>query len=1711
MRKFLLFLICPVVFLAGGGIHAQDYSNKGKDFWVIYTGHIDGTSSRMALYITSDQNASGTLSVGGSTLNFTVTANQVTTLRLTNTSTPNNSLAYNAQTTGIGANRGIHIVSDNDIVVYAHILNAARSGSTLVLPTKVLGKEYYVSSYAANSGSNSRSQFAVVATTDNTTIEITPKLADAGNTYPANVPFQITLNRGDVFQYQSANSTDLTGSFVKSIAAAGSACKPIAVFSGSTFTPMGCAAANSGDNLYQQLFPSVSWGQFYITAPFILRAYDIFRIMVKDPTTIVQVNGVTLNPATLINSTFYEINTIGNNTSRIITADKPICVLQYLITQACDGVQSDPEMIILNSIEQTIKDITVLSARNDLTPPATNISSHYLNIIVPTSALGSLLIDGAPYTSTPVPIVTTSYSYIRENITASTLVNPTHRVTCDSGFLATAYGYGNVESYGYNAGTNVRDLYQFVTIHNQYGTVNFPAGCKNSPFNFSMTFPYQPTQIQWVFGPLLNAMGIADTLIGPVPAPVFDSSWVVNGKTLYRYKLPSSYIINLSGTYPIKVLAQNPTPDGCSGQQEINYDLQVFDPPLADFTFTTNGCVPTPVDFLDNSNTGGRPVISRHWNFGDGITTGINNPTHLYAGPGAYNVKYALITDIGCLSDTALHVVTIDNPPVARFGASYPDCVNKVITFSDSSTVSGGAIIVKWYWDFGDGSPLVVATTNINQTHTYTATGTYNVTLKVETTAGCQSLVFTLPVTINTNPVADFSFPNICLPVGLAQFTDLSTIGGGSAITGWLWDFGDGSPTSGLQNPTHNYSGMGPYTVTLIVTSNSGCQDTKSRIVNTIYAEPQAAFTYPPEVCLETVANFIDNSVAAGSSVTQWAWNFGDGSPVSTVQNPSHVYAVAGTYTVTLNVTSAIGCQTVNNNATHIVVVNPLPTVNFNYTAPTCETVILNFTDMSVANAGTINSWTWNFGDGSPVSNLQNPTHTFANAGTYNVTLQVNTTKGCLSTVFTRQVTVSPKPLPGFILPEVCLSDAFAQFTDTSSVASGSIVAWAWNFGDPASGPLNTSTLQHPQHRYNAIGNYTVTLIVTSNNGCVSVIVQTITVNGDIPAANFNALNPASLCANDSVAIQDASTVNFGNITKVEIYWDNIGAPAVVQVDDFPFAGKVYTHLYPNFQSPLTRIFTIRYKAYSGATCVNERIKTITVNAAPLVQFNSMPNVCLDAAPFQLTQASETGGVPGTAIFTGTGVSPLGIFDPAAAGPGTHQITYTFTSTAGGCVDSLSNTIMVYEPAIADFTFTGPFCETKAITFTDNSSAPVGTLTTWTWDFSDGSPVLIRTSGAPFTHTFANWGVYWVKLTVTTSNGCVSAQKLFNVTVNPQPKVNFSIPASACLPDASVAFVNLSSIADGTQASFTYVWDFDDPPSGAANTSVLANPSHVYASTGPFNVRLEVTSGNGCVHDTTIVLNTIHPQPIASFTVDKIDVCIGGSFVFNNTSDPLDGTITQYNWLLGDGNSNSIPGFTHTYNTVGTYNVSLFIFNSHGCRSTTAVKTVFVNPYPSVNAGPDKFMLEGGQVILTPVVTSGMPVSYLWAPPTNLNNPTLVTPVATPPADITYTLTVTSDKGCSAADQVFVKVLKAPEIPNIFSPNGDGIHDKWIIAFLESYPGCTVDIFNRYGQQLYHSVGYADPWDGKINGRDVPVGTYYYIVNPKNGRKIMSGYVDVIR
>lgn len=186
--------------------------------------------------------------------------------------------------------------------------------------------------------------------------------------------------------------------------------------------------------------------------------------------------------------------------------------------------------------------------------------------------------------------------------------------------------------------------------------------------------------------------------------------------------------------------------------------------------------------------------------------------------------------------------------------------------------------------------------------------------------------------------------------------------------------------------------------------------------------------------------------------------------------------------------------------------------------------------------------------------------------------------------------------------------------------------------------------------------------------------------------------------------------------------------------------------------------------------------------------------------------------------------------------------------------------------------------------------------------------------------------------------------------------------------------------------------------------------------------------------------------------------------------------------------------------------------NSPGCRIYSDAFVVKVTPKPVANAGIDLVTVEG-QPVSIQAVSSELNVIYRWSPETYLDNPAILNPVATPVEDITYTLYISTTEGCNftVSDQVFVRVYKNLVINNTFSPNGDNINDTWNIVALDTYPLSDITIYNRYGDVVFHSVGYAFPWDGNHDGKTVPVGTYYFIIDLRNGETPFKGPLTVIR
>jgi gliding motility-associated-like protein len=277
-------------------------------------------------------------------------------------------------------------------------------------------------------------------------------------------------------------------------------------------------------------------------------------------------------------------------------------------------------------------------------------------------------------------------------------------------------------------------------------------------------------------------------------------------------------------------------------------------------------------------------------------------------------------------------------------------------------------------------------------------------------------------------------------------------------------------------------------------------------------------------------------------------------------------------------------------------------------------------------------------------------------------------------------------------------------------------------------------------------------------------------------------------------------------------------------------------------------------------------------------------------------------------------------------------------------------------------------------------------------------------------------------------------------------------------------------------------------------------------------ITLTATSSFNCQSDTSKVFTAFFDKPVADFTVSPTTLCQGITNIFTDNSSAPNSTVTAWDWDFGDGTPHlSTQNPTHRYNAPGSYDINLIVRNTVGCASDPFTASVLVNLQPVVDAGWSFVVPEGTVIRLNPTVNDSSVVSFLWTPQGDIQDPTELRPVFAAMTDQVYTLTATGPGGCSDFDSMSVKILKPFKVPNVFSPNGDNVNDFWVIKNLSDYPGVKVDVYNRYGQLVFTSVGYSQPWDGTYNGKPMPVGTYYYIIKPRNELQPVTGSVTIIR
>jgi PKD repeat protein len=758
-----------------------------------------------------------------------------------------------------------------------------------------------------------------------------------------------------------------------------------------------------------------------------------------------------------------------------------------------------------------------------------------------------------------------------------------------------------------------------------------------------------------------------------------------------------AHVYTTPGTYTVCLNIENNCNEIDQSCQQVSVDCA---PPQATFSSSSNLLL---ASFTDLSS--GSPV-SWNWDFGDGNTSGQQNPQHLYSDAGIYTVCLRANSICG-FTEVCQEVEIICPVPDAGFTLTI-DELSVVLT--DTSMNNPGF----WNWTFGDGNTSI----DQNPSHSYAAPGQYIICLTASSSCGFTQQCRQITVGCAA-PEAAFGLQADELS---ASFTDQSNNNPDS----WSWDFGDGN-TSTLANPSHDYAAPGTYEVCL--TASSICGSTTSCEQLTVSCQaPQANYSLQAN---ELSYTFNDNST---NQPDQWFWTFGDGA-TSTEQNAIHVYELPGTYEVCLTASSICGsdlfCQSIE-------VACSAPQANYAFNV---NELNVSFLDNS---SGTVENWEWNFGDGT-TSTLPNPSHTYANPGSYTVCL--TTSSICGSTQSCEVIEVSCQaPLATFASSNNQLEVSFLD------ISSNSPTQWSWDFGDGS-----TSTDQNPVHLFEEPGTYTVCLTASSICGSSQFCSQ-LEVNCMAPQANFE------------ISTQEL-TLNFMDVSE------NNPSSWMWSFGD----GTTSTQQNPQhtYDFPGNYLVCLSVSSICGNT---QRCELTTVSCTP-------PQSAFDYNSTELTVNFQDASTEDAVAWLWDFGDGSGSTQASPAHnyllPGEYEVCLTVSNLCGSTTSCSSITVnCTPTPPLFDFSSNG---------LTINFANLTADLTLdWIWSFGDGN----TSASANPIYTYSQEGIYEVCLIASGLCGqdtlCQEINLILDSDASPgllEPKVTF-FPN----PASNIGYIRLKDI-----------------------------------------------------------------------------------------------------------------------------------------------------------------------------------------------------------------------------------------------------------------------------------------------------------------------------
>ena len=984
-----------------------------------------------------------------------------------------------------------------------------------------------------------------------------------------------------------------------------------------------------------------------------------------------------------------------------------------------------------------------------------------------------------------------------------------------------------------------------------------------------------------------------------------------------------------AGSYNVKLSIAD-----AKGCKDDTVQLVVVDTlPVAVFSVNDN-CLGDSSLFTDNSQQGSNPFTSWKWKFGDGDSSSLQSPKHLYANHGKYQVYLLVLDDNNCAADTT-DSLTIWPRPIASF-TSDTICFRDSTNHTSQSTITlplGGAITT-YRWTFGGGG-----TSSVQQTkHVYPTAGLHTTELHVTDLNGCTDSI-SQTVVVDTLPVALFAADTVCFG-NQTSFTDKS-FGRGSTLNTWGWDLGN-TQTSNIQNPTITYSAAGSYNVKLSIADAKGCKDDTVQLV-VVDTLPVAVFSVNDN-CLGDSSLFTDNSQQGSNPFTSWKWKFGDGDS-SSLQSPKHLYANHGKYQVYLLVLDDNNCAA---DTTDSLTIWPRPIASF--TSDTiCFRDSTNHTSQSTITlplGGAITSYRWTFGGGG-TSSLQQTKHIYPSAGLHTTELHLTDVNGCTDSI-SQTVVVDTLPLIVFTVDSVCLNDTVSFINNSRGAAWANIVSWKWDFGN-----ADSSLLKAPAYLYPNYGVFGVTLSAIDSKGCRNSSTDSLIIY-PLPTAIFNfthACQPAPACTGSPVTFNSTSTIPSlgGGISTYN--WD-IDNNTVV---DYTVNPAIHRYA-------LKGKYTIVHEVISPYGCFDTAHKIIEITEAPIAVFSvDSTNAC---GPLQVVISDSSKGFVsnyswtifaassgiGTPIFSSTSKNPNPVpaLLPGRLGDTSYVVQLIVSSCCGA--DTAYDTIIVKPLPIVDFrTSVNSGCSPLRVNITADSLI-FGSTNYLILNFGDGSkndtiyPNSLSPIWRPSSHYFFYNGpsadtTYY--LSVIGVNGCGRDTATQPIRVEPNRVFSFFTisKTKGCAPLA----VTFTSFATGaTQISYDFNYDSTRAIPNFPVVTPNKSYTHTFLSGGKFLIAQFVT--NGCSIDTSFQEIEVFPQPEANFTVND-SICNNVSLAIINNSSISSGSINGYEWDFDNGDNDVIRTPTYTYPIGGNYTISLIVTSNLGCKDTaTALVRVFGKP-----------------------------------------------------------------------------------------------------------------------------------------------------------------------